>query len=64
MKKLILSAMLLALVACSNTAVVKQIQDSDACGKGITRLIPTEGEVWLVLCEDGRVMWMDEEDIE
>ncbi len=61
MKKFILSSTLLVLVACSNTAVVKQIYDSDACGKGITRLIPTEGEILLVLCEDGRVMWMEEE---
>ena len=64
MKKLLLTSILLSLVACSNTAVVKQINDSDACGEGITRLIPTDGEIWLVLCEDGRVMWMDEDDME
>lgn len=64
MKTLTLSAVILLMVGCANTAVVKQIDDSDACGKGVTRLIPTEGEIWLVLCEDGRVLWMDEEDME
>lgn len=50
------------LSACANTAVIRKIEDSDMCGKGITRLLPSESDVWLVLCDDGRVLWMTEED--
>lgn len=51
----------MALSACAGTAVVKQVENTDFCGKGTARLIPTETDVWLVLCEDGRVTWMLEE---
>ena len=60
MKTLLIGSLAMLLIGCSNTLVMKQIEDSDVCGKGVTRLIPTNSEVWLVLCEDGRVSWMDD----
>ncbi len=62
MKILLISALVLILVGCANTAVIKQATDSSICGKGVTRLIPSDGGIWLVLCEDGRVLWMDFEE--
>ena len=61
-RTLILAGLALTLTACAGTAVVRQVEDTNFCGKGTARLIPTESEVWLVLCEDGRVTWMLEED--
>ncbi len=61
MKIFIASALMLVLAGCANTAVIKQASDSYVCGKGVTRLVPSEGGIWLVLCEDGRVLWMEEE---
>jgi hypothetical protein len=60
MKALLIGSLAMLLIGCSNNLVMKQIEDSDVCGKGVTRLIPTNSDVWLVLCEDGRVSWMDD----
>ncbi len=62
--KILLSALLfLALSGCAGTAIIKEMKDSNVCGLGVTRLVPTEGTIWLVLCEDGRVLWLDDENI-
>jgi len=57
-------AILLALVGlvsgCASDAVIKQVENTEACGSGSARLIPTEGDIWLVLCQDGRVSWIDD----
>ncbi len=62
--KILLTALLsLTLLGCADTAVIKEMTDSNVCGPGVTRLVPTEGTIWLVLCEDGRVLWLDDENI-
>ncbi len=65
MKLVLISALVLTLLGCATTgtAVIKRITDSDVCGPGPVRLIPTDGGLYLVLCEDGRVLWIDEEDL-
>lgn len=59
-------ALIFALVGlvsgCATEAVIKQVENTEACGTGPARLIPTEGNIWLVLCQDGRVSWMEDED--
>lgn len=50
-----------ALTGCATEAVIKQVENTAACGSGSARLIPTEGDVWLILCQDGRVSWMEDE---
>lgn len=61
MKTIMVVIVSVMLSACAGTAVVKQVENTSFCGQGTARLIPTETEVWLVLCEDGRVTWMLEE---
>jgi hypothetical protein len=59
----VLALMLLAtLTGCATEAVIKQVENTSACGAGPARLIPTESEVWLVLCQDGRVSWIEDEE--
>jgi len=38
------------------------VENTAACGAGPARLIPTESNVYLVLCQDGRVSWMEDEE--
>ncbi len=58
----LLCALICVLSACAGTAVIKKIDDSNACGPGDTYLLPSDGEVWLVLCEDGRVLWIADDE--
>lgn len=64
MKLVLTSALTLILMGCAitDTAVIKRVTDTDVCEKGPVRLIPTDGGLYLVLCEDGRVLWIDEDD--
>lgn len=54
--------LLAALTGCATETVIKQVENTAACGAGPARLIPTESDIWLVLCQDGRVSWIVDEE--
>lgn len=62
MRILFAMTLLAVLTGCANQAVIKQVENTAACGTGTARLIPTESDVYLVLCQDGRVSWMEDEE--
>jgi len=62
MRNLFALTLLAALTGCANQAVIKKVENTAACGTGTARLIPTESDVYLVLCQDGRVSWMEDEE--
>lgn len=64
MRTIMVVAIAVLMSACAGTAVVRQVENTDVCGQGTARLISTESDVWLVLCDDGRVTWMLEEGID
>ena len=61
MRIAILLAFFVAISGCTTSAVIKEVENTEACGAGTARLIPTEADVWLILCHDGRVSWMADE---
>lgn len=62
MRTLFALTLLAVLTGCATEAVIKQVENTAACGAGTARLIPTESDVYLVLCQDGRVSWMVDEE--
>ena len=62
MRVALIAAMIAIVSGCTSQAVIKQVENTEACGAGTARLISTNSDVWLVLCQDGRVSWIDEAD--
>jgi hypothetical protein len=62
MRTVLALTLLATLTGCATEAVIKQVENTAACGAGPARLIPTESDVWLVLCQDGRVSWIEDEE--
>jgi hypothetical protein len=64
MRIAIVTALLAICCGCATEAVIKQVENTEACGPGTARLVPTESKVWFVLCPDGRVSWLEDDDTE
>ncbi len=62
MRFALILAMIGLISGCTTSAVIKRVENTEACGSGPARLIPTESDVFLVLCDDGRVSWIEDEE--